>query len=198
MFTGIIECVGEVISKEMIQGNMELKIRSAISNKLRIDQSVSHNGVCLTIVEQADDWHRVQVVSESLDKSNLGTLKTNERVNLERSLEFNGRLDGHLVQGHVDETTVCKEITEEEGSWTFKFGLSKENESLIIPKGSICINGVSLTIAQLGLDSFSVAVIPYTFEHTTFHTLNKGQTVNIEYDVLGKYVNRRIDLINRQ
>ena len=197
MFTGIIECLGEVSQAEFESGNLRLRIRSSISSELKIDQSVSHNGVCLTVVDQQVDWHEVQVVEESLKRSNLAKLLVGHQVNLERCLEFNGRLDGHLVQGHVDEMIKCLAVKEANGSWWINFEVSKQNAHLLIPKGSVCINGVSLTIAELTEEKFSVAIIPYTYEQTTFKVLQVNDLANVEYDVLGKYVHRNLAHTNR-
>ena len=189
MFTGIVEEVGQVTDVRQVGSNREIIVRASMTGELRIDQSVSHNGVCLTVVELMGDSYRVTAVEETLQRSDLGGLKAGDGVNLERSLRIGDRLDGHMVQGHVDTTTTCVSANERDGSWWCTFEMPKEKH-LLVAKGSICLNGVSLTIAELTDTSFSVAIIPYTFEHTTFRTLKEGGMVNVEYDVLGKYVER--------
>jgi riboflavin synthase len=195
MFTGIIEQLGSVVGVEDHGTNRDLFIRAAMTPELRVDQSVAHNGVCLTVVEVTPDQqgqsgtYRVTAVLETLQRSNLGALKPGDPVNLERCLRVGDRLDGHMVQGHVDTVTECLSVTELDGSWTYSFRLPQPAE-LLVHKGSICINGVSLTIAQLDDERFGVAIIPYTHAHTTFHALRAGDRVNIEFDVLGKYVQR--------
>lgn len=189
MFTGIVEEVGQVTEVRPVGSNREIIVRAGITGELRIDQSVSHNGVCLTVVELMGDRYRVTAVEETLQRSNLGALKAGDGVNLERSLRIGDRLDGHMVQGHVDTTTTCLVAEERDGSWWYTFALPQEKH-LLVAKGSICLNGVSLTIAELTDSSFSVAIIPYTYEHTTFRTLKAGDRVNVEFDVLGKYVER--------
>lgn len=191
MFTGIVEEVGEVAEVSTAGTNKDYWIRAAMTGELRVDQSVAHNGVCLTVVEKADGRYRVTAVEETLRRSNIGALRPGDGVNLERSLRAGDRLDGHLVQGHVDAMTTCRSVEERAGSWWFTFGLPAQPE-LLVEKGSICLNGVSLTIAALAADAFSVAVIPYTHAHTTFRTLRPGQAVNVELDVLGKYVQRML------
>ena len=191
MFTGIVEEVGAVTEVRQVGSNREIIVRAGMKNELRVDQSVSHNGVCLTVVELMDDRYRVTAVEETLQRSNLGAMKVGDGVNLERSLRIGDRLDGHMVQGHVDTTITCVTADERDGSWRFTFALPKEKH-LLVAKGSICLNGVSLTIAELTESTFSVAIIPYTFEHTTFHSLKTGGLVNVEFDVLGKYVERML------
>ncbi len=189
MFTGIVEEVGEVTDVRVSGSNRELIVRAEMTVELRIDQSVSHNGVCLTVVELMGDRYRVTAVEETLKRSNLSALKAGDGVNLERSLRIGDRLDGHMVQGHVDTATTCLGVEDRDGSWWYTFALPEEKQ-LLVAKGSICLNGVSLTIAELTAVSFSVAIIPYTFERTTFRTLKAGDRVNVEFDVLGKYVER--------
>ena len=191
MFTGIVEEVGEITDVRVAGSNREIIVRAGMTGELRIDQSVSHNGVCLTVVELMGDRYRVTAVEETLKRSNLGALKAGDGVNLERSLRIGDRLDGHMVQGHVDTTATCLAVEERDGSWWYTFALPEEKH-LLVAKGSICLNGVSLTIAGLTAMSFSVAIIPYTFAHTTFHALKAGDRVNVEFDVLGKYVERMI------
>ena len=187
MFTGIIEQQGKVKAIETDGSNVHFYIEAPMSNELQVDQSVSHNGVCLTTVEIKDGAHKVTAVDETLKKSNLGRLKPGDFVNLERSMVANGRFDGHIVQGHVDETATCSGIREEDGSWLFSFKLNKPT-NLLVEKGSVSINGISLTCFDVTSESFVVAIIPYTFEQTNFGTMREGDTVNIEFDVVGKYV----------
>jgi riboflavin synthase len=191
MFTGIVEEVGRVVSVRDHGTNRDLVVRAAMAPELKVDQSVSHNGVCLTVVAVEGDSYRVTAVQETLERSQLGLLGPGDPVNLERSLRLGDRLDGHMVQGHVDTVTECLEIRDEDGSWWFTFRLPEQGQ-LIVPKGSICINGVSLTVARLEADRFSVAIIPYTYAHTDLHSLKVGGRVNIEFDVLGKYVERML------
>lgn len=192
MFTGIIEALGKVKSVTKDRSNIHFEMESAISAELKIDQSVSHNGVCLTVVEIGADWHRVTAVDETLRRTNLGDWQPGTLVNLERCLPMGGRLDGHIVQGHVDELVECVEVTETGGSWKYTFRFRPEQAGLLVDKGSVCLNGVSLTVVSPGNDSFSVAIIPYTWEHTNFKTLQVGDRVNIEFDILGKYVARQM------
>ena len=195
MFTGIIEALGEVVSVKEEGTNRDLYIRAAMASELRVDQSLAHNGVCLTVVgielpvDGSVGTYRVTAVQETLQRTNLGALKPGDVVNLERCLRVGDRLDGHMVQGHVDTVTECLRVEELAGSWTFTFRTPSPAE-LLVQKGSVCINGVSLTIASLTDAELTVAIIPYTYAHTTFHRLNAGQQVNIEFDVLGKYVQR--------
>ncbi|MBK9058578.1 MAG: riboflavin synthase [Flavobacteriales bacterium] len=189
MFTGIVEEVGEVQEVSTTGSNKEFVIKARMAPELRVDQSVSHNGVCLTVVELMEDRYRVTAVEETLQRSNLGALQVGDPVNLERCLRIGDRLDGHMVQGHVDTVVTCSAAEERDGSWWFSFSLPEQKE-LLVEKGSVCLDGVSLTIAALDDRYFSVAVIPYTHEHTTFRTLAVGGRVNVEFDVVGKYVAR--------
>ena len=189
MFTGIVEEVAQVEAVREEGSNRHLVVRARMAPELKVDQSVAHNGVCLTVVAIEGDTYTVTAVEETLQRSNLGQLKPGDPVNLERSLRLGDRLDGHMVQGHVDTMTTCVGLWERDGSWTFVFALP-EQERLLVPKGSVCLNGVSLTIAAMDVQTFSVAIIPYTFAHTTFQHLRPGMAVNVEYDVLGKYVER--------
>lgn len=198
MFTGIVEELGLVRSVLDQGSNRELVIDARMAGELRIDQSVSHNGVCLTVVElytnpvrMTTTGYRVTAVKETLERSNLGGLNVGDEVNLERCLRIGDRLDGHMVQGHVDRTVRCSGVQEVGGSWTFSFELLQDKH-LLVQKGSVCINGVSLTVAAVHEHTFAVAIIPYTYEHTTFRTLKAGDQVNIEFDVLGKYVERML------
>lgn len=190
MFTGIVEKTG--IIKEIISHgtNKSFWVESSLAQDLKIDQSLSHNGVCLTVEEIKNGMHRVTAIEETLLKTNLGSLVKESIVNLERCLQLNGRLDGHLVQGHVDCTAACIEVAEKAGSWEFTFNFPEKFAALIIEKGSVTVNGVSLTCFNVGNNRFTVAIIPYTFEHTNMSRLKKGDTVNIEWDMVGKYVNR--------
>ena len=194
MFTGIIETLGVVTKVEKEQENVHLTIKSAITNELKIDQSVAHNGVCLTVVEIKDDQYTVTAIKETLDKTNIGKLKKDTLVNLERAMKLGDRLDGHIVQGHVDETGVCKNIKDQNGSTVYTFEYHSDKNNVTIEKGSITINGVSLTVVNSTKSGFSVAIIPYTWENTTFKTLQVDDTVNLEFDVIGKYVARLTNL----
>lgn len=190
MFTGIIKAVGEIKEIRDSGSNRIFFIKSPLSVKLNIDESISHNGVCLTIEEIKNDIYRVSAVDETLRKTNAGTWKINDLVNLERSMKLNDRLDGHIVQGHVDGTGICIKKISKEGSVEFTFEFDKKFAPLIIEKGSVCVNGVSLTAFNVTNDQFTVAIIPYTFSHTNFKTLKEKDSVNLEFDVLGKYVAR--------
>lgn len=194
MFTGIIECLGiieEVISDN---SNRDIWLSSPITHELKIDQSVAHNGVCLTVVEIKDDKYRVTAVDETLKKTNLSALESRQIVNIERCLKVDGRLDGHFVQGHVDAVGECVSKRESDGSWLFTFQFPEEYATLVVEKGAICINGVSLTAFEVTKSTFTVAIIPYTYDHTTFKTIKEGTIVNIEFDILGKYLLRNISL----
>jgi len=192
MFTGIIEQVGKVKTIETEGNNVHFYIEASLAKALKVDQSVAHNGVCLTTVEVDKNIYKVTAVNETLNKSNLGDLKPGDWVNLERSMVSNGRFDGHIVQGHVDETAICKEITEDDGSWLFTFELAHTTK-LLVEKGSVSINGISLTCFNVSPQQFTCAIIPYTFEHTNFGQLKVGNTVNIEFDIVGKYVARMME-----
>lgn len=196
MFTGIIEDVGTVAQIKKNGGNLNLSISSAIAPELKIDQSVSHNGACLTVVAIDGNEYTVTAVQETLAKTNLETLKTGSRVNLERAMVMGSRLDGHLVQGHVDQTAQITAIEQQDGSWTFTFDYDPSTGNLTIEKGSITVNGVSLTVVDSKPNSFSVAIIPYTYENTAFSQFSIGDTVNLEFDVIGKYVSRFMQLKN--
>lgn len=194
MFTGIIEASG--IVKELISNgsNKTFWISSPLSDEFKVDQSVSHNGVCLTVEEVKAGQHRVTAIAETLEKTNLGEWKTGDSVNLERCLPMNGRLDGHFVQGHVDCTATCLEKIEENGSWEFVFEFPPAFATLIIEKGSICMNGISLTTFNVKKDSFTIAIIPYTFAHTNSNEIKPGSLVNLEFDIIGKYIQRIITI----
>ncbi len=187
MFTGIVETVGEIKEKIAEGTNLNFKISSPISNELKIDQSVSHNGVCLTVTSVEDGAHWVTAVAETLDKTNLGTLQNWDTVNIERCMPANGRFDGHIVQGHVDSTAEVVSIQDQNGSWLFTFRLG-DTENILVEKGSVCINGASLTCFNICDNKFDVAIIPYTYEHTNFHKFEKSSVVNIEFDIIGKYI----------
>jgi riboflavin synthase len=190
MFTGIIEKTGVITEITTNGTNKTFWVSSPISNELRIDQSLSHNGVCLTVEEVLADSHRVTAIEETLTKTNAGQWEAGSIVNLERCMQLNGRLDGHIVQGHVDATAKCIAIIEKEGSWEYTFSFTAAFSALVIEKGSITINGISLTLFNVGDTSFSVAVIPYTYNNTNINTVKKGDVVNVEFDVVGKYVQR--------
>ncbi|MEO6037388.1 MAG: riboflavin synthase [Saprospiraceae bacterium] len=192
MFTGIIESLGKVISVETDRSNRNFIVESSLSGELKIDQSLSHDGVCLTVVGLAPGTHTVTAVEETLLRSNLGNWQPGSLVNLERCLPMGGRLDGHFVQGHVDAVATCVEVLETGGSWRFRFRYAPDPEHLLVQKGSVCLNGVSLTVVDPRDDLFSVAIIPYTWEHTNFRNLAVGHTVNMEFDIIGKYVLARM------
>ena len=194
MFTGIIETLGVVKNVVKEQENVHLTIKSSITNELKIDQSVAHNGVCLTVIAINDDVYTVTAIKETLDKTNIGQLKVGDFVNLERAMKLGDRLDGHIVQGHVDETGVCTNIKDENGSTVYTFEYHSTKNNVTIEKGSITVNGVSLTVVNSTKTGFSVAIIPYTWENTTFKTLHVGDSVNLEFDVIGKYVARLTNL----
>lgn len=194
MFTGIIEDMGVVSGLKEEFNNLHITINSAITKELKIDQSIAHNGVCLTVVNINENEYTVTAIKETLDKSSLGLLKLNDKINLERAMILGERLDGHIVQGHVDQTAICTNIEEANGSWVFSFSYDASFSNVTIEKGSITINGTSLTVINSKKDSFSVAIIPYTYEHTNFNTFKKGTVVNLEFDVLGKYVSRLLEL----
>ena len=193
MFTGIIETLGEVTAIDSQGTNLVFTITSSISSELKIDQSLSHDGVCLTVVEVNDDSHKVVAIKESLDRSAIGGWEVGSKVNLERAMQMGGRLDGHIVQGHVDTIATCSNVEQEDGSWKFTFTLAGEHQGLMVDKGSVTINGVSLTVVSPQDDEFSVAIIPYTYEHTNFNTIREGSKVNIEFDILGKYVKAHME-----
>jgi riboflavin synthase len=188
MFTGIIETIGKVVSIQPEDTNLNFRIQSTISDELKIDQSISHNGVCLTVVSTSPGEHTVTAIAETISKSNIGQLKVNDEVNLERCTKIGSRLDGHIVQGHVDQTAICSSIRNEEGSWVFTFQYDAAKRNITVEKGSITVNGTSLTVFDSRDDSFSVAIIPYTFENTNFKHLKIGDIVNLEFDIIGKYV----------
>jgi len=195
MFSGIIEEAAVVVALRKEQENLHLTMACSFVDELKIDQSVAHNGVCLTVVELTDKTYIVTAIKETLDRTNLGKLMVGSKVNLERSMMMNGRLDGHIVQGHVDQTAVCTQVKEADGSWYFTFAYDFDKEMakrgyMTVDKGSVTVNGVSLTVCNPTDNSFQVAIIPYTYEHTNFHQIQVGSVVNIEFDIIGKYVSR--------
>jgi len=194
MFTGIIESMAKVNAIKKEGSNIHLTLKTEIAQELKIDQSVAHNGVCLTVVEIADDFYTVTAIEETLKKSNLGQLEVGDLVNLERSMKSDGHLDGHIVQGHVDTVGQCEEIQMLDGSWYFKFSFPKKSQYLLVDKGSICVNGVSLTVVDPTEEDFKVAIIPFTYEHTNFQQIRVGDQVNLEFDIIGKYLARYAEL----
>lgn len=195
MFSGIVEEAAKVIALEKDKENLHISMECSFVDELKIDQSVAHNGVCLTVVKLTDKTYTVTAIKETLDRTNLGKLEIGSKVNLERSMMMNGRLDGHIVQGHVDQTAVCTEVKEADGSWYFTFEYAFDSAMakrgyMTVDKGSVTVNGVSLTVCNPTDNSFQVAIIPYTYEHTNFHQIMAGTTVNIEFDIIGKYVSR--------
>lgn len=194
MFTGIIESAAKVVQLKKENTNLHLRLSCELTPELKIDQSVAHNGVCLTVVSISGNEYTVTAIEETLNKTNIGNLKEGDIVNIERAMKMNARLDGHIVQGHVDQTAICTQVINNDGSWVFSFEYDSILNNVTIEKGSICINGVSLTVVDSKINSFSVAIIPYTYEHTGFKTLKKGNKVNLEFDVIGKYVKRLMNL----
>ena len=197
MFSGIVEEAAQVVALQSDKGNLHLTMKCSFVNELKIDQSVAHNGVCLTVVSMTEDTYTVTAIKETLERSNLGNLKVGDKVNLERSMLMNGRLDGHIVQGHVDQTATCINVEDAEGSYyfTFRYTFDKEMAKrgyITVDKGSVTVNGVSLTVCNPTDDTFQVAIIPYTFEHTNFHDIKAGSVVNLEFDIIGKYISRMI------
>ena len=195
MFSGIVEEAAQVVALQSDKGNLHLTMKCSFVNELKIDQSVAHNGVCLTVVSMTEDTYTVTAIKETLERSNLGNLKVGDKVNLERSMLMNGRLDGHIVQGHVDQTAVCAEVKEADGSWyyTFEYAFDKEMARqgyMTVEKGSVCVNGVSLTVCNSQKNSFQVAIIPYTHDNTNFCQIEKGTVVNLEFDIVGKYISK--------
>lgn len=194
MFTGIIEDIGLVSNLKSEFDNLHISIKSKITSELKIDQSVAHNGVCLTVVAINNDEYTVTAIKETLEKTSLHHLKVNDKVNLERAMKLGDRLDGHIVQGHVDQTATCTGVRDENGSWVYTFNYDASLNNITIEKGSITINGTSLTVINSKKDSFSVAIIPFTYKHTNFSTFKEGTVVNLEFDVLGKYVAKLVNL----
>lgn len=202
MFSGIVEEYAEVVKVVKDQENLHLTLKCSFVDELKIDQSVSHNGVCLTVVRIEDGTYTVTAMKETIERSNIGLLQPGDKVNVERSMMMNGRLDGHIVQGHVDQTATCEAIADAKGSWyyTFRYRFDPEMAKrgyFTVDKGSVTVNGVSLTVCNPTEDSFQVAIIPYTYEHTNFHTLKVGSVVNIEFDIIGKYLSRMMQLTGK-
>ena len=198
MFSGIVEEAATVVALEKEQENLHITMTCSFVNELKIDQSVSHNGVCLTVVKKTDNTYTVTAIKETLILSNLGKLKVGDKVNLERSMMMNGRLDGHIVQGHVDQTAICKNVEEADGSWYYTFEyefdpVKARKGYMTVDKGSVTVNGVSLTVVEPTNNSFKVAIIPYTYEFTNFHQIKAGTYVNIEFDIIGKYISRMME-----
>lgn len=196
MFSGIIESMGEVVAIRQDQSNVHFTLKAPFTSELKIDQSVAHNGACLTVVAMEENTYTVTAIDETLKRTNLGHWKVGTWVNLERCLKLNDRLDGHMVQGHVDTVGTCVSIEDEQGSWKFHFTYAQTPEGATVPKGSICVNGVSLTVVDSAPGTFSVCIIPYTYEHTNFKKLQVGDAVNLEFDIIGKYVMRYMALNN--
>ncbi len=199
MFSGIVEEAATVVALIREKGNLHLTLRCSFTNELKVDQSISHNGVCLTVVSIEGDTYTVTAIRETLERSNLGLLEVGSKVNLERSMLMNGRLDGHIVQGHVDQTAVCRSVNEADGSWYYTFAYAFDREMakkgyLTVDKGSVTVNGVSLTVVEPTENSFKVAIIPYTYEQTNFHQIREGSVVNLEFDIIGKYISRLVTL----
>ncbi len=193
MFTGIIEQVGEIEKVVNEDSNVHFTVKSSLIPELKVDQSIAHNGVCLTVTKLLDQAFEVTAVRETLLKSNMGRLAVGDKINLERCMPATGRFDGHIVQGHVDQTGICTGIADQDGSWKFDFEFDVKNENIVVEKGSICVNGVSLTCFDVTDHGFSVAIIPYTFQHTNFHQLKVGDEVNLEFDIIGKYVKQLLN-----
>ena len=204
MFSGIVEEAAEVVALRKEEGNLHITLKCSFANELKIDQSVAHNGVCLTVVDlPGDGSYTVTAIQETLDRSNLGLLSVGDKVNLERSMMTNGRLDGHIVQGHVDQTAICTSVVEEDGSWRYSFAYDISPEQALkgyvaVEKGSVTVNGVSLTVCNSRADGFEVAIIPYTHENTNFHCISAGTVVNIEFDIIGKYLSRMMEFARSQ
>lgn len=192
MFSGIVEEPAKVVALEREKENLHITLQCSFTDSLKIDQSIAHNGVCLTVVKKTGDTYTVTAIKETLDKTNLGLLKVGDKVNLERSMKIDSLLDGHLVQGHVDQTAVCTKIEEAEGSWYFTFEYDPSKGNITVEKGSVSVNGVSLTVVNSKEKSFQVAIIPYTYEHTNFHQFKVGTVVNLEFDIVGKYITKML------
>ncbi len=192
MFSGIVETTGKIVALKYEQSNLHITIKAPFTHELKIDQSIAHNGVCLTVVNINDDTYTVTAIAETLQKTNLSHLKLNDSINLERCMKLGDRLDGHIVQGHVDQTAICKNIKETNGSWMFTFEYEPAHNNVTVEKGSICINGVSVTVVGSQFNSFSVCIIPYTFEHTNFQNVHVGTIVNLEFDIIGKYISKLV------
>ncbi len=198
MFTGIVESVGQVMSVERQKSNLTLWVKADFVSELKVDQSVSHNGVCLTVTAFKDDLYSVTLIDETIQKTNFSKIAVGDRINLERCMKADGRFDGHIVQGHVDQTGICKSVEDQNGSWKFSFLYDNSKENFTVEKGSITVNGVSLTVVDSEDGLFSVAIIPYTYENTSFLNLKKGDSVNLEFDVLGKYLKKIYELNHKK
>lgn len=196
MFTGIVEALGLVKQIDIKGSNLTFTIEAEMANELKVDQSLAHNGVCLTVESIDNTLYKVTAISETLTKTNLAEWKEGTLVNLERCMQMNGRLDGHIVQGHVDDKAVCIDVVEKEGSWEYTFEFNRKHAALVIEKGSVCVNGTSLTAFNVTANSFMVAIIPYTYKHTNIHQLKAGMAVNVEFDILGKYLLRQTEVAN--
>jgi len=192
MFSGIIEALGEVVLLKKEQSNLHISITAGFTHELKIDQSIAHNGVCLTVIGITGDTYTVTAIDETLKKTNLGLLNKGDAVNLERCMKLGDRLDGHIVQGHVDQTATCVSVEESNGSWTYTFDYDASQNNITVEKGSVCVNGVSLTVVNSKEHSFSVCIIPYTHEHTNFKYIKAGTVVNLEFDILGKYISKLV------
>ncbi|MGE0078455.1 MAG: riboflavin synthase [Bacteroidales bacterium] len=192
MFSGIVEEPATVVALEKDKENLHITLKCSFTESLKIDQSIAHNGVCLTVVKKNNDNYTVTAIKETLDKTNLGLLMVGDKVNLERSMKIDSLLDGHLVQGHVDQTAVCTKIEEADGSWYFTFEYDPNRGNITVEKGSISVNGVSLTVVNSKMNTFQVAIIPYTYEHTNFHQFKIGTAVNLEFDIVGKYITKML------
>ena len=192
MFTGIIEALGELKDTKSAGTNVTFTFACPFTEELKIDQSLAHNGVCLTVISIEGNEYAITAIDETLQKTNLGKLQIGDKVNLERCMSAHGRFDGHIVQGHVDQTGIVTNIIEQDGSWLFDFEYSPDSQNITVEKGSICINGTSLTVFNSGVNTFRVAIIPYTYEHTIFHALKVGDTVNLEFDIVGKYIRKML------
>jgi riboflavin synthase len=197
MFSGIIEATGTVVSLTREQENLHIAVRAPFTHELKIDQSIAHNGACLTVVDIKGDTYTVTAIAETLNKTSLGSLKEGDKINLERCVKAGDRLDGHIVQGHVDQKGKCAGVEEQGGSWLFTFEYDPSQGNITVEKGSVCVNGVSLTVVNSKENGFSVAIIPYTYEHTNFHALKPGDTVNLEFDILGKYITKLLQKQSR-
>lgn len=192
MFTGIVETIGIIKKIRKESSNLIFTIQADFSKELKVDQSICHNGVCLTVTTIRDDEYEVTAIEETISRTNFGTIKVGSEINLERCMKLNDRLDGHIVQGHVDETAVCRKAEKKSGSWLFSFEYSVSSPNITVEKGSVCVNGVSLTVVESEKNRFSVAIIPFTFDHTNFHLINLGDLVNLEFDIIGKYISKLV------
>lgn len=195
MFTGIVETVAQISKLEKTQGNLNITLKSKLAREFKVDQSVSHNGICLTVVDVSEQQYVVTAIQETIEKSSIGSWKTGDSINLERAMKIGDRLDGHMIQGHVDQIGQCTEILEKNGSWMFTIE-HDSSANVTVEKGSIAVNGISLTVVNSNENHFSVAIIPYTYNHTNFNNLNVGDNVNLEFDILGKYIAKMLSKSN--